>query len=689
MELKYKAKIKRTMRGNACRNIRLLSLFILNSSFLILLTSCARMGAPDGGWYDEKPPRVLGASPAENSTNVKTKKVAIYFDEYIKIESASEKVMISPPQLEQPEIKVRGRNIYVNLLDTLKPNTTYSIDFSDAIVDNNEGNPLGNYTYTFSTGDVIDTLEVSGYVIAAKDLEPVKGILVGLYAEGDTLMRRVARTNSLGRFVIRGVAPGTYTIGAVKDADGDYRFTQRSEMMAFSHEKIVPTSKADIRQDTLWQDKNHIKDITLTGYTHFLPDNIVLRAFEHQPTDRYFLKVDRTDERCFTLYFTAPVQPELSPNAAKAKQQDGKSNVPVTLKGINFNAKDAFIVEPSANADTITYWLRDAALVNQDTLTVEMTTYLTDTLGVQRLTTDTLDILAKKPYAERLKAERKEKDEWKKALEKRLRKAEPGEKIDTVMPRKPLEVKYDVPTRMTPNGSITIAFPAPLSRFDSTAVHLYVEQDSLWYRAPFTITPVKKRRCEVYTDWIEGANYSFEVDSLAFTDIYGNANGKRKIGIEVGKIEEYSSLFVNVSGVPAPLPSGDGVGVQKVFVELLDGSDKVLMTAPVEDGTAEFYYIAPGTYYLRATVDSNGNGVWDTGDYFKDRQPEEVFYYGESVECKAKWDITKTWNLTSKPIYRQKPGIITKQKADKEKTIRQRNAERASSKGIELPEYLR
>jgi hypothetical protein len=81
--------------------------------------------------------------------------------------------------------------------------------------------------------------------------------------------------------------------------------------------------------------------------------------------------------------------------------------------------------------------------------------------------------------------------------------------------------------------------------------------------------------------------------------------------------------------------------------------------------------------------------VWDTGDYFKDRQPEEVFYYGESVECKAKWDITKTWNLTSKPIYRQKPGAITKQKADKEKTIRQRNAERASSKGIELPEYLK
>ena len=577
----------------------------------------------------------------------------------------------------------------MNLQDTLKPNTTYSIDFSDAIVDNNEGNPLGNYTYTFSTGDVVDTLEVSGYVIAAKDLEPVKGILVGLYAEGDTLMRRVARTNSFGRFVIRGVAPGTYTIGAVKDADGDYRFTQRSEMMAFSHEKIVPTSMADIRQDTLWQDKNHIKDITLTGYTHFLPDNIVLRAFDHQPVDRYFLKAERTDERCFTLYFTAPVLQELSSSTAKAKKEDGKSNVPVTLKGINFNAEDAFVVEPSTNADTITYWLRDTALVNQDTLRVEMTTYLTDTLGVQRLTTDTLDILAKKPYAERLKAEKKERDEWKKTLEKRLRKAEPGEKIDTVMPRKALEVKYNVATKIPPTGSITIAFPSPLSRFDSTAVHLYVEQDSLWYRAPFTITPVRKRQCEVYTEWIEGAKYSFEVDSLAFTDIYGNANGKHKIGIEVGKIEEYSSLFVNVQGVPAPSSSGDEKGAQKVLVQLLDSKDEVLITSPVEDGTAEFYYIAPGTYYLRAFIDGNGNGVWDTGDYFKDRQPEEVFYYSEGVECKAKWDITKTWNLTSKPIYKQKPDAITKQKGEKEKTIKQRNAERARSKGIELPAYLK
>ena len=172
--------------------------------FLLLLASCARMGRPDGGWYDETPPRVIGASPADGGVNVTEKKVHIYFDEFIKLDNATEKVVVSPPQLEQPEIKSTGKQIKVELKDSLKANTTYTIDFSDAISDNNEGNPLGNYTYSFSTGDHIDTLEVSGHVVQADNLEPVKGILVGLYGEMEDScfikkpMLRVARADSRG-----------------------------------------------------------------------------------------------------------------------------------------------------------------------------------------------------------------------------------------------------------------------------------------------------------------------------------------------------------------------------------------------------------------------------------------------------------------------------------------------------------
>ena len=208
---------------------------ILTFAAILALIGCANMGQPDGGWYDETPPRVMGCTPADQSTNVDAKKITIYFDEYIKLDNPSEKVVVSPPQLETPEIKGAGNRIIVELNDSLKPNTTYTIDFSDAISDNNEGNPLGNYTYSFSTGTSIDTLEVSGYVLEAENLEPIKGILVGLYANlADSAfttepMLRVSRTDSRGRLTIQGVAPGEYRIYALQEADNNYSCRQKTE----------------------------------------------------------------------------------------------------------------------------------------------------------------------------------------------------------------------------------------------------------------------------------------------------------------------------------------------------------------------------------------------------------------------------------------------------------------------------
>ena len=189
--------------------------------FLLLANSCARMGAPDGGWYDDDPPRVVSSTPADQATNVTAKKITILFDEYIKLADPSQNVIVSPPQLEMPEIKAAGKKIVVELKDTLKPNTTYTIDFSDAITDDNEDNPMGNFTYTFSTGEQIDTFEVAGYVLDASNLEPVKGISVGLYNNlADSVFRkeplmRISRTDGTGRFVIKGVAPGEYRVYAL------------------------------------------------------------------------------------------------------------------------------------------------------------------------------------------------------------------------------------------------------------------------------------------------------------------------------------------------------------------------------------------------------------------------------------------------------------------------------------------
>lgn len=629
---------------------------------LAMVCSCAKMGQPDGGWYDETPPAIVRTSPADQGVNIKAKKINIYFNEYIQVDNPTEKVVISPPQIEQAEIKPSGKKIEVELKDSLKPNTTYTIDFSDAISDNNENNPLGNYTFTFSTGDHIDTMQVAGYVLNAENLEPIKGILVGLYNNlSDTIftkepMLRVSRTDSRGHFVIKGVAPGDYRIYALQDADNNYYFNQKSEQLAFTHDIITPTFKPDIRQDTLWRDSLHIDSIARVPYTHFLPDDIVLRAFTEVQTDRYLIKSERNEPDHFTLFFSY-----------------GDSLLP-QIRGLNFNEHDAFITELSEKRDTITYWLRDTMLVNQDTLRMELKYMATDTLGVLRLQTDTIDILSKQPYEKRMKQKQDKYEEWKKKQERAKKRDKPYE---TEMPAELLEPKYNVASEPNPDQNITIEMPAPLAKVDTSCVHLYSKYDTLWYRSPFVLRPKEgvNRTYELLGEWRPGIEYSLEIDTMAFTDIYGKTTAPFKQGFKVKTEDSYATLMFDITGMADTT----------VVVQLLNTSDAMVKETSTTNGRAEFYYIKPGTYYARMYVDSNKNGKWDTGDYAADRQAETTYYYPEKIECKEKWDLTLTWNPMSRSLDRQKPLEITKQKPEKEKTIKRRNQERASKLGIPYP----
>lgn len=629
---------------------------------LAIVCSCAKMGQPDGGWYDETPPAIVRTSPVDQGVNIKAKKINIYFNEYIQVDNPTEKVVISPPQIEQAEIKPSGKKIEVELKDSLKPNTTYTIDFSDAISDNNENNPLGNYTFTFSTGDHIDTMQVAGYVLNAENLEPIKGILVGLYNNlSDTIftkepMLRVSRTDSRGHFVIKGVAPGDYRIYALQDADNNYYFNQKSEQLAFTHDIITPTFKPDIRQDTLWRDSLHIDSIARVPYTHFLPDDIVLRAFTEVQTDRYLIKSERNEPDHFTLFFSY-----------------GDSLLP-QIRGLNFNEHDAFITELSEKRDTITYWLRDTMLVNQDTLRMELKYMATDTLGVLRLQTDTMDILSKQPYEKRMKQKQDKYEEWKKKQERAKKRDKPYE---TEMPAELLEPKYNVASEPDPDQNITIEMPAPLAKVDTSCVHLYSKYDTLWYRSPFVLRPKEgvNRTYELLGEWRPGIEYSLEIDTMAFTDIYGKTTAPFKQGFKVKTEDSYATLMFDITGMADTT----------VVVQLLNTSDAMVKETSTTNGRAEFYYIKPGTYYARMYVDSNKNGKWDTGDYAADRQAETTYYYPEKIECKEKWDLTLTWNPMSRSLDRQKPSEITKQKPEKEKTIKRRNQERASKLGIPYP----
>jgi uncharacterized protein (DUF2141 family) len=504
---------------------------------------------------------------------------------------------------------------------------------------------------------------MSGYVLDASNLEPIKGIAVGLYDDlADSAfktkpMMRISRTDGSGHFVVKGVAPGTYRAYALQDADGDFRFTQKGEMIAFSHDTFEPSSKPDTRVDTVWRDSLHIDALLQIPYTHFLPDDITLLAFTQTQTDRSLLKMERVEPNKISMYFTY-----------------GDSLLP-QIKGLNFNADSAFVIEANEKRDTIHYWIRDTTLVNQDTLSMDLSYHVTDTLGNLVLQTDSaLDVVPKVSYERRMKEKAKEMEKWQKEQEKKKKREE---KYDSIYPVKPLEVKFNVPSSMIPGQKIMVEMPTPLKHCDPSAVHLYSQIDSLWYDAACVFRPVKNniRQYEILADWRLGVEYSLEVDSAAFVDIYGLVSNAYKQGIKVKTQDEFSTLTLNISGVEAVDTA--------IIVQILSSQDAVVQEVRARKGKAEFKYVTPGKYYLRAFIDANGNGIWDTGDYNADTQAEAVYYYSKEMECKEKWDVTESWNLTATPRFRQKPQAITKQKPDQAKKLKNRNIERAKQLGIE------
>ena len=625
---------------------------------MIVVYSCASMGNPDGGPYDEEPPKFVRSTPKPFAINSKEKKVTIEFDEFIKLEKAAEKVVVSPPQLEQPEIKASGRKVVVGLVDSLRPNTTYTIDFADAIVDNNEGNPLGNYAFTFSTGTTIDTMEVSGTVLSASDLEPVKNIQVGLHSDlsDSAFMKkpfdRVSRTDSRGHFSIRGIAPGKYRIYALMDGNQNYLFDSKTEMIAFSDSIIIPAMEDAMRQDTIWKDSLTIDTIKSVGYTRFLPDDIILRAFKEENDRQYLTRSERDKENHFVLTFSA------------------RADTLPTLKGLNFDERDAFIIEKTDRNDSICYWIKDSLIYQMDTLEIQMDYLATDTLDRLVPQTDTLFLANKLTRAEREKLEAKAAEEKEKERKKKEKK---GEKIEPE-PTKFLTLNVDAPSAFDLDRNVYLSFDEPVASIDTAAIHMEIKKDSLWEEIPFLFVSdsVLPRKYEILAEWEPEKEYQLSIDSMAFKGVYGLHTNKVKQTMKVKKLNEYGNILLNITGA-------DSTAV----VELLDGSGKVLRQQRITpQNTADFYYLNPGTkFYIRLFNDRNGNGVWDTGKYSEHLQPEEVYYFPKVWEMKANFDFEENWNINAVPVEKQKLDEIKKQKPEETKKIQDRNKERARKLG--------
>ena len=621
--------------------------------------ACASTGMPDGGPYDETPPKFVRANPKPNAINSKRKKISIEFDEFIKLDKASEKVIVSPPQNETPEVKVSGKRVLVEFFDSLKANTTYTIDFGDAIVDNNEDNPLGNFAYSFSTGESIDTMEISGTVLNAADLEPVKGIQVGIHKDlNDTAFSkipfdRISRTDSRGHFNIKGIAPGTYRVYALMDGNQNYLFDSKTEAIAYLDSLVVPSMEGAVREDTIWNaiDTLAYDTIYKINYTRFLPDNLILRAFKEENPLQYLIKSERPQLNRFSLYFSA------------------KADTLPTLKGLDFDEKDALVIESNLRKDSLLYWIKDTTLCERDTLTLQLTYLATDTLGQLVPKTDTLRMVNKINKERRLAMAEEARKKEEKERKKRARKG------DTLRVKtKFLSMNVDAPSAFDLNRNITLKFEEPVAHIDTSAIHMAVKIDSLWEDIPFIFQTdsILPRQYQILADWQPGKEYRMQIDSLAIQGLYGLYTDKVENTLKVKTLEDYGTLYLNITGAGP-----------HAIVQLLNSSDAIVRQQPVSrQNTCDFYFLQPNTkYYIRLFNDDNQNGVWDTGNYEAKRQPEEVFYFPKVWEMKANFEFEETWDVQDIPLDKQKLDEIKKQKPDEAKTIKDRNKERARKLG--------
>lgn len=617
------------------------------ATIAMVVVACANMATPEGGPIDFDPPKVVKTFPAFNATNVTKGKIVIEFDENITLDRPSENVIITPPQKAFPIIQTVNRKLTVELRDTLIPNTTYTIDFTSAIKDNNEGNPLENFSFSFSTGDVVDSLSISGKVLTADNLEPVKGMYVGLHSNLNdtaftkTRFERISRTSETGEFTIRGVAPGTYRLYALNDSNRDYMYDNPAEAIAFFETLIQPSSERATRFDTIYVDTTRkvIDTIREIAYTRFLPDNIVMRSFKSGFQRQYLQKYERTPNK-LTILFGAPTEmPEIEP--------------------LNFDGSgDWAVLERSLKNDTLTYWLKDEKLIGTDTLAFKITYLKTDSLNQPVPFTDTLRFVDRT----RKKTE--------KEIEKERKQKEKDEREGKIPPPVFLDIANNLSSNWDTYKDILLEFKEPIEDSLRSKITLQQLKDTIYTDIPFQLIAdsLNGRKYAIKHKWTYGNEYKLRIDSASIHSIYGLSNDKLEQTFKVKREDEYGQLAIRVAGVDT-IPS---------FIELLDKSDKPVRKSKVKDGAALFRDLNPGTYYARIILDANNNGVWDTGDYEKQLQPEMVYYSPKAYEIKAYFDLDEDqpWVIDPANLANQKPMEITKQKPEEKEARRKKIEER-------------
>ena len=582
-------------------------------AIMLLVHACANKAqGPTGGPKDKTPPRVVRSFPENGSLNFKKKQVEIIFDKIVSVEKPSDNVIISPPQQKTPDVKSLGKRVTVNFNEDLRDNTTYSINFGNAIADVNEKNVIKNYLFSFSTGSQIDTLKISGTVIDAENLNPLSGIMVGIYQEtSDSIFSvkpflRVGRTDENGHFSIDNMKNGKYKVFALGDLNHDYTF-QPGEGLALCDSLVVPTFRREQMQDTIWKDSTEVDSIHKYMGTHFLPDNLTLRYFKESKKRQYFVKSERKEPFVFRLFFNTT-----------------QTELPV-LRPLNFNWDGKYLLQKNKDRDSLTYWLTDSLVWKNDTLKMAMTYLKSDSLFRLSPVTDTINVTM---HRARVNAH-----------------AKAAKKI-TKVKIPPLKFTSNIASAFEIYTPVFLNFETPLEQLDVSKVKLFQKVDTVFKQIPFKWRQIDSTQMVYAIDykWKPEESYQVQIDSAAFTSIYKRSSTKLKSDFKIRSLDDYSSVKMFLATFNP-----------KAVLQVLNTKDEVLATQPASEKGTVFEYLRPGEYYVRMFIDENGNGGWDTGNLSKRQQPEDVYYYPKKLTLMANWEFEETWDYKQIPLLQQKP----------------------------------
>ena len=592
----------------------------------LCIYACANRGYPEGGPKDDTPPQVVEEVPLSYTTNFKAKRVNIYFDEFVQLNDINNKFIFSPPVKKDPKVSLKGKYVQVAIPDSLRENTTYSLDFADAIVDNNESNPLGFYRYVFSTGERIDTLELGGTVVNAESYEPVLGVLVALYEkQGDSIPLKelpdyIARTDSSGNFRLTNLREGHYRVMAIEDANRDKMYTPESEMFAWMDTTVFPVVEPATRVDTFHVIEKIVEADTIlrdsivrTDYLAYGPSNLYLRLFLEKLTQLYLVEDDRKEREQLNFIFSIPGE-----NGLEVTLWDTLATEPLP--------QDWYFKEHSAGNDTLTLWIKDSTVYKKDTLNVILSYMRSDSTGQWERYSDT----ARYTFRAKEKKEGKSKKKDEDAL-----------KVEF------LEIKSNISGDLDLGARLYLEFSRPINKSTLDSIRVLEKVDTVYQLIPFQVVEDSLRVRRVFVDaaWKAGGEYQLQIDSATIYDIYGRFNDKLEKKFKVRTEEYYGKIMVNVRGVDCPTivqlykaENGKSENGKRTY--------NVVQSKVVEqDGEVVFPLLPEGKYCVRAILDRNGNGVWDTGLYLKHRQPEEIVYLRGEIAVKQNFDVEQDFDI--------------------------------------------